>query len=87
MATHHGTFGEFCPDKKKTAWIACTERLIEQYFQANEVDAAEMRRAILLSVYMWSINVSAYQRLSGSRTAKHQDFPRGSTTRERTPTA
>ncbi len=47
MATHHGAFGEFCPDEED--WIYYTEKL-EQYFQANEVNAAEKQRAILLSV-------------------------------------
>lgn len=45
----HGTIGDFQPGVKD--WVLYTERL-EQYFTANGIatDAAEQRRAILLSV-------------------------------------
>ena len=46
MATH-GTIGAFEPNTE--TWVTYTERL-EQYFIANDVDAAEKKRAILLSV-------------------------------------
>ena len=41
----HGTIGEFNPD-----WTSCTVRL-QQYFIANDVEGAEKKCAILLSVY------------------------------------
>ena len=45
----HGTIGDFQPGVED--WVSYTERL-EQYFTANGIatDAAEQRRAILLSV-------------------------------------
>ena len=46
MATH-GTIGAFEPSNK--TWVSYAERL-EQYFVANDVDAADKKRAILLSV-------------------------------------
>ena len=46
MATH-GTIGEF--DSDRETWKSYTERLV-QYFAANDVDSAEKKRAILLSV-------------------------------------
>ena len=47
MATRHGSIGEFDPSVEE--WKSYTERL-EQYFVANDVENAEKRRAILLSV-------------------------------------
>ena len=46
MATH-GSVGEFAPGKE--TWLSYAERL-EQYFLANDVQAQEKKRAILLSV-------------------------------------
>ena len=46
MATH-GTIGAFEPSNE--TWVSYAERL-EQYFVANDVDAADKKRAILLSV-------------------------------------
>ena len=46
MATH-GFLGEF--DSAKETWQAYTERL-QQYFVANDIDDADKKRAILLSV-------------------------------------
>ena len=46
MATH-GTTGAFEPSNE--TWLSYAERL-EQYFIANDVDAADKKRAILLSV-------------------------------------
>ena len=46
MATH-GSVGEFAPGKE--TWLSYAERL-EQYFLANDVQAQEKKRAILLSI-------------------------------------
>ena len=46
MATH-GSVGEFAPGKE--TWLSYAERL-EQYFLANDVQAQEKKRAILLSL-------------------------------------
>ena len=47
MAATHGSIGKFDIDEED--WTAYCERL-EQYYLANDVDAAEKKRAILLSV-------------------------------------
>ena len=46
MATH-GTIGAFEPSNE--TWVSYAERL-EQYFIANDIDAADKKRAIFLSV-------------------------------------
>ena len=46
MATH-GTVGAFEPSNE--TWVSYSERL-EQYFIANDVDAADKKRAVLLSI-------------------------------------
>ena len=47
MAIHHGVIGAF--DSGVEQWQTYSERL-EQYFLANDVEAPEKQRAILLSV-------------------------------------
>ena len=43
----HGTIGEYDPQRED--WTSYSERLLE-YFTANDVDGADKKRAILLSV-------------------------------------
>ena len=43
----HGSIGEF--DSDRETWKSYTERLT-QYFNANDVESADKKRAILLSV-------------------------------------
>ncbi len=43
----HGVIGEYEPEKED--WSSCAERL-DNYFLANDVDASDKKRAILLSV-------------------------------------
>ena len=47
MANHHGAFGAF--DSGVEEWQTYAERL-EQYFLANDVEAGNKQRAVLLSV-------------------------------------
>ena len=51
---NHGTIGEYDPQKED--WTSYSERL-QEYFTANDMDAAAKKRAILLSV----VGSSTYQ--------------------------
>ena len=62
MATH-GTIGEYDGNRETCMEIIYTERLV-QYFAANNVEFADKKRAILLSVAIWSYYVSTYQKHS-----------------------
>ena len=53
MATH-GQIGEF--NSQRELWISYSERL-EEYFIANEIESANRKKAILLSV----IRAETYQ--------------------------
>ena len=55
---NHGTIGEYDPQKED--WTSYSERL-QEYFTANDVDAAAKKRTILLSVVGSSTYVSADQ--------------------------
>ena len=47
MTATHGTVGAFDPSNE--TWVSYSERL-EQYFIANDVDAAAKKKTVLLSV-------------------------------------
>ena len=46
MAAHHGSLSEY--ESSQGTWSEYIERL-ELYFEANDVDSAEKKRAILLN--------------------------------------
>ena len=56
MAAHFGKIGEF--DEKQEEWTQYVERL-EHFYAANEIDNADKKRAILLTV----IGPTAYKLL------------------------
>ena len=56
MAAHFGKIGEF--DEKQEEWTQYVERL-DHFYAANEIDNADKKRGILLTV----IGLSAYKLL------------------------
>ena len=63
MATH-GRIGEF--NSQQEDWISYSERL-QEYYTANEIESADKKKAIVLSMAGAEIYVSAHTKPSSPR--------------------